>query len=302
MVSVIVLSSCDKKNPLTKSTTPEPTPVMPSVQECSKGQLYQTFNQKKSIRLIKSDELEFREGEKILLCKYNKQDGSLRVVVNRSGADEVLYFTISNNGLTGNGIEFEPSSSGIPEVYNRGYFAVCTVQANPNNGTDALTFVRSFLPKNDTSIRTQAIKNTEIVQIGVFAEDGKTAANRANEIVELMVCKSNEAQASNSPKSSQLEGEIVKQKANVEALRKEAARLLLENKIQDASPDSMTDQQGVMPISNMQENAYYAAKKTYIQEKNILEAAQMRLATAKLESTSPQQAIIIWARADVGTR
>jgi len=276
----------------------------PIISKASEKQIfYQTFDQKASLRFITSDELEFREGGTIMLCKYSRQGNSLRVVVSGNGRNEVLYLEATKNGFAGKGFEVEGAECGIPEVYNHGFFSICTIQVNPDEGMDAITFVQKYLPKNDPTIRIRGIKDTELVQIGVFADDKTTAANRANGITETIAKKSIEdRKASTAPKLARLQEEVDKQRSKVEALRKEAAAILLKMNIQDSNSDSLSEFDKSAQGSGNQDGGYYTAKKNYIDSKNILEAAVMRLSTETMELKMPQQVIIIWERADVGTR
>jgi hypothetical protein len=65
----------------------------------AKGQVYRTIDDQQAITIVSSDELELREGNENLICKYTKQEGVLRVVVNMLGQNQAVYFRITQQGL-----------------------------------------------------------------------------------------------------------------------------------------------------------------------------------------------------------
>lgn len=66
-------------------------------------EVYRSKDGTSSIAIISADELEMRENNgPNLICKYTKQDGTLRIVVNAGGASQAIYFKETPFGLAGN--------------------------------------------------------------------------------------------------------------------------------------------------------------------------------------------------------
>jgi len=66
------------------------------------GEVYRSADGQNALTLISPDELELREGNTTLLCKYSKQAEALRVVVTALGTNQVIYFRFTNYGLQDN--------------------------------------------------------------------------------------------------------------------------------------------------------------------------------------------------------
>ncbi len=91
-------------------------------------------------------------------------------------------------------------------------------------------------------IDVREIRNTELIQIGVMSTDPKEASEIANRIAEEYQRKRIEDQQQMVSRSlTQLQDEVSKQRKKVDELRAEAARIRIENKIQDLNPDSVQD-------------------------------------------------------------
>lgn len=73
------------------------------------------------------------------------------------------------------------SSMAAPDTRVPAYFAKVTFTVSPE-GRDVDQRLRKHLPKNDTSVKLEAVPNTTLYSIGVTASDPKAAAKRANEI------------------------------------------------------------------------------------------------------------------------
>lgn len=87
---VIHLASCSRQTDTTKQPAKPPEP---------KNQTYRMIGGQSVISLVSSDELEIRQGGENLICKYTKQDGRLRVVVNVLGTTTAKYFNMTPEGL-----------------------------------------------------------------------------------------------------------------------------------------------------------------------------------------------------------
>ncbi|MEI6070781.1 MAG: polysaccharide biosynthesis tyrosine autokinase [Verrucomicrobiae bacterium] len=97
-----------------------------------------------------------------------------------------------------------------------------------------------FRLRNMIDIRE--IRNTELIQISVMSTDPKEAAEIANRIADEYQKKRIEDQQMMVARSlTQLQDEVAKQRKKVEDLRNEAARIRVEDKIQDLNPDSVQD-------------------------------------------------------------
>ncbi|TSA37293.1 MAG: polysaccharide biosynthesis tyrosine autokinase [Verrucomicrobiaceae bacterium] len=91
-------------------------------------------------------------------------------------------------------------------------------------------------------IDVREIRNTELIQIGVMSTDPNEASEIANRIADEYQRKRIEDQQQMVSRSlTQLQDEVAKQRKKVEDLRGEAARIRIEDKIQDLNPDSVQD-------------------------------------------------------------
>ncbi|MEI6278379.1 MAG: polysaccharide biosynthesis tyrosine autokinase [Verrucomicrobiae bacterium] len=91
-------------------------------------------------------------------------------------------------------------------------------------------------------IDVREIRNTELIQISVMSPDPKEASDIANRIADEYQRKRIEDQQQMVARSlAQLQDEVAKQRKKVEDLRNEAARIRVEDKIQDLNPDSVQD-------------------------------------------------------------
>ena len=64
-----------------------------------RNQTYRMIGGHSVISLVSSDELEIREGGQNIVCKYTKQDGRFRVVINALGTTTARYFNLTPDGL-----------------------------------------------------------------------------------------------------------------------------------------------------------------------------------------------------------
>ena len=91
-------------------------------------------------------------------------------------------------------------------------------------------------------IDVREIRNSELIQISVMSPDPKEASDIANRIADEYQRKRIEDQQQMVARSlAQLQDEVAKQRKKVEDLRNEAARIRVEDKIQDLNPDSVQD-------------------------------------------------------------
>lgn len=90
LLMVIPIAACSKQADNTRQPAKPPEP---------KNQTYRMVGGQSVISLVSSDELEIRQGGENLICKYTKQDGRLRVVVNVLGTTTAKYFNMTPEGL-----------------------------------------------------------------------------------------------------------------------------------------------------------------------------------------------------------
>ncbi len=91
-------------------------------------------------------------------------------------------------------------------------------------------------------IDVREIRNTELIQISVMAQDRMEAAEIANRIAEEYQRRRVEEQQGTISRSLvQLKEEVAKQSRRVSELREEAQKIRIENNIQDLNPDSVED-------------------------------------------------------------
>jgi len=176
--------------------------------------------------------------------------------------------------------------------------AVVTVQVKGIQGADELAVAQKYLPKNDPSIMASAIRNTKLVEIVVTGADSTTAANRANELAETMRSKALEDQQREAEASLSLfTSEVEKQRAKVEGLRQIKDKILAESSGGDRDPEDIAVNADTKTLAAAK--AYSVAKGNYIQAKRLLEAADARLASEKLNNAHAESPIIIWSKAEV---
>ncbi|MCX6897065.1 MAG: hypothetical protein NT105_00055 [Verrucomicrobia bacterium] len=77
-----------------------------------RGEVYRSLDGETAITLISSEELELRDRKTTLLCKYSKQAGTLRVIINAMGTTQVAYYRFIDTGLQDNDgkVLFSPKS------------------------------------------------------------------------------------------------------------------------------------------------------------------------------------------------
>ena len=103
LLIAIHVTACSKQSDLPKQPAKPPEP---------KNQTYRMIGGQSVISFVSSDELEIREGGQNIVCKYTKQDGRLRVVVNAMGTTTAKYFNMTPQGLVDEDgdIYYEPAT------------------------------------------------------------------------------------------------------------------------------------------------------------------------------------------------
>jgi polysaccharide biosynthesis transport protein len=103
-------------------------------------------------------------------------------------------------------------------------------------------------------------------------------------------------QAKKNVMQGQLSAQTASLRAGLEANLRIAEESLKE--LEKRLKETQTDQQS----SKTRAAGYYEAKNNYIQAKNVLEAAEMRLSTESMQRSMPQDPAIIWERAEPAER
>lgn len=95
--AAIGIVSCDK--PQDKPSNGAPDTKQAFEAKPFRGEVYRAADDSKTLTLISPDECEVKQGGKILLCKYTKQDDALRVVMSVTGTNQVVYYKLLPDGL-----------------------------------------------------------------------------------------------------------------------------------------------------------------------------------------------------------
>lgn len=88
--------SCDKPQEKPSSAVPEAKQGFEA--KPFHGEVYRAGDDSKTLTLISRDECEVKQGGKIFLCKYTKQDDALRVVMAVMGTNQVVYYKLVPGG------------------------------------------------------------------------------------------------------------------------------------------------------------------------------------------------------------
>jgi len=95
----MLVTSCSKQDAAPNASAPANEPAKAKPFE---GQVFRTADDRQAITLISKDELEMRGGDAgpdNLICKYTRQDDTLRVVQTMLGTTLAVYYKITPQGL-----------------------------------------------------------------------------------------------------------------------------------------------------------------------------------------------------------
>jgi type II secretion system protein G len=99
-ITIVCVAGCRRPNPIAVIDDPKsPHGVEAAAFE---GKTYKSVDGERALTLISREECEYRNGSTTLLAKYTEQSDALRVVMNTFGAQEVIYFRITPDGLRSN--------------------------------------------------------------------------------------------------------------------------------------------------------------------------------------------------------
>lgn len=98
----MLVTSCSKGESASNASAPANEPVKAKPFE---GQIFRTADDRQVMTLVSQDELEMRGGDAgadNLICKYTRQDDTLRVVKTMLGTTLAVYYKITPDGLQAN--------------------------------------------------------------------------------------------------------------------------------------------------------------------------------------------------------
>jgi len=170
---------------------------------------------------------------------------------------------------------------------------------------DSLKLVQSWSPKGKTLAREEVymkllhaivlkdIRNTDLIIIGVYDTNPKEAADVANSIAVVYQEKRRNEQVKLIDKGlAQLEEEITIQRKKVDEWSKEAARIRAEEGIADPNPETLEN------VQNTGQNTEYTeAKSKYIMAMKILEQAELKYNSEKMQEQISRIPVKIWSKA-----
>ena len=143
-------------------------------------------------------------------------------------------------------------------------------------------------------LRFREVRNTALIEIGISDTNPLEAADIANGIAMQYATKCREDQQKLAEKGlALLEEEIARQVRLVQKAAAEARDIRAREGINDPDPERSISQAG----QNLP-NEYVEAKNRFLQQKTVLEAAQSRLATEKMQAKMPSHPVTIWEKAE----
>jgi hypothetical protein len=99
-VALAFLTGGCGKSPAASNRDGQPPPQIQA--EPFHGQVYRAIDGKTVLTLISKDECELAGEGRTLLCKYTKQNDTLRIIVTALGTSQVIYFAFTDQGLRDN--------------------------------------------------------------------------------------------------------------------------------------------------------------------------------------------------------
>jgi len=141
------------------------------------------------------------------------------------------------------------------------------------------------------SMEIRAVRNTVLLQLGVYSTDAKEAADIANTIAVTYQEKyKSEQETLVNRRLNQLEEEIKIQRKKVEDLAKATAGIRTKEGIEDPNPEAME--------SGSANTEYLETKSKYITAKKILEAAELHYNSQKMQVRIASPPVKIWEKAE----
>ncbi|MEO6053978.1 MAG: protein kinase [Chthoniobacterales bacterium] len=155
-----------------------------------------------------------------------------------------------------------------------------------------------FKLKGMLSVRE--VRGTSLIEISVLDSDPQEAADIANAIaLEYQKNRSSEQAGFKNKSMANLWEQIETQRHKVVELRAKAARIRSESEIVDSNPDGVNPPaQTISADLNVNAAKYADAKNECIMASRILEAAETRANTEKMQNDMPMSAVKIWEKAE----
>lgn len=127
-------------------------------------------------------------------------------------------------------------------------------------------------------IEIKEVRNTDLLEIGVYSRDPLEAANIANAIaMEYQKRRIEDNEKMFALNLSEMKDEVEKQRKKAEEAHAEVVAICQREHIIDPTPERLDLQ------AQNQGEEYRAAKKKYLQEKALLDNAETRYATQKMD-------------------
>jgi hypothetical protein len=149
-------------------------------------------------------------------------------------------------------------------------------------------------------LRIEGVRNTGLIEVGVRDSDPQRAANIANTIsIVYRNHRLDAMQQAMKQELTQFEAEVAEQRKRVEEAYKAAAELRAKFGLPDAEEPANVPAEAPKPTPPASEFPpdYVQAKARYVLSKRVLEAAEMRYSTARMEQTIDQEPLHIWEKA-----
>jgi capsular polysaccharide biosynthesis protein/tRNA A-37 threonylcarbamoyl transferase component Bud32 len=177
-----------------------------------------------------------------------------------------------------------------------------TMEFSPPGGA-RLPLPRVFLKLNK-SMQLREVRNTQLIEIGVFNTNPQLAANIANTIaVVYQEVRIIDSERRIMQRLANQEEEIRKKVKEVHEAALKMAELREIEGIVDPNPESADSvvkysKEETSPAEVRMLNIYLAAKSNYLLGKRVKEAAQMNVMTERMKLSAGFQAVKIWEKAE----
>lgn len=166
----------------------------------------------------------------------------------------------------------------------------------------------SILPKEEVyrmlreRMVVTAVRNTDLVEIGVFSTDRVEAANIANmtAVIYLKVRQDNQEQVREAT-LAQLREQMVPQQNGVRRIQEQMRKFQEKAQIVDPNPEDINARVSgstAMQLNEYQSEAYLKTKADYLNAKRVLEAFEKRLASESVDVKLQTDRVKIWEKAE----
>ena len=148
------------------------------------------------------------------------------------------------------------------------------------------------------SLETRWIRNTSLVEVGVYNRDPELAAKIANTIADVWCSKRlQDIQNTRTTGVRQIEEEVTKQRKLIEELSLAMEQIRQREGIVDPEPDRLNVSDAA-PKGTGDHSPYAETKVRYLHSKRLLEEAERRLSAARVDQGIDRDPCVIWERAE----